>query len=136
MPRRVEHVGGTVNRYHAPDVRRHCFRQLSRSAAEVADDQRRVDEPEHGPEKELVAEELAAQVIPSAGSRREKLLRLGAAAREHTAQTAIVLTGAGRRGDLFADERPQPLGARVELIDRHAVEPARAVAPRRDPVVV
>ena len=136
MARGVEHVGGTVHRYHAADVRRHCFRQLSRAAAEVADDERRIDQPEHRPQKELVAEELAAQVIPSAGRRREKLLGLRPAPRQHAAKTPIVLPGCRRRGDLLADERPQPLGARVEVVHRHAVEPARAVTPRRDPVVV
>ena len=41
---------------------------------EVADDERRIDQPEHRPEIELIAEEIASQPIPPASGRREKFL--------------------------------------------------------------
>ena len=65
--------------------------ELSRAAAEVADDERRVDQAEHRPQKERVAEQLAAQVIPSAGRGREELLRLRPAPRQHAAEPPFVL---------------------------------------------
>ncbi len=136
LPSGVEHVVGTVNRYHAPDVRRHNFRQLSRATAEVTDDQRRIDETEHGPQEELVAEQLAAKPIPSARRRREELLRLRPTPAQHAPQPTLVLLGTSRGGHLLGDERPQPASAGIEVVDRHAVEAARAVAPRRHPPIV
>ena len=65
LSRGFEHVLGTVNRYHAPDVGRHNFRQLSGATAEVADNQRRVDEPQHRPQKKLVTEQFPSQPVPA-----------------------------------------------------------------------
>ena len=62
--------------------------------------------------------------------------QLVAIARAVVAKPSIILPCRGGGRNLFADERPQSPGAGVELVDRHAVEPAGAVAPGRDPVVV
>src|SRR4030095_10515047 len=93
LPRGVKHVFGTVNRYHAPDVWRHNFRQLPRATAEVADDEPWIDETQHRPQKDLVAKQLASKPVPSAGGRCEELLRLGPSPAQHTAQPSLVLLG-------------------------------------------
>src|SRR5688572_18516447 len=64
--RRVEHVHRAVDRNHLLHVRSNDFRQLPGAAAEIADYESRVDETEHAPEKEGVAEQIAAQAIPVA----------------------------------------------------------------------
>src|SRR5687767_3539574 len=93
LARRLEHVVRAVDRDHLADVRRHSFRELAGATAQVADDERRVDQAEDAPEKKGVAEELAAEPIPPAGGGREELLRFGAPPRQHAAQPPIVLPG-------------------------------------------
>ena len=134
--RGVEHVGRAVDGDDAPHVRRNRLGELPRPASQIADDQRRIDQAEHRPQVEAVAEQVAAQAIPVAGGGGEELLRLRAAAREDALQPPLVLAGGGRRRHLLANQRPEPARARIEVVERHAVEAARAVAPGADPIVV
>ena len=95
-----------------------------------------IDQAEDGPQEERIAEQISAQTIPSGGGCCEELLRLGPAAGECVVESLLVLSGGGRCGHLFSDQRPQTARARIEIVERHAVKAAGTVAPRRHPVVV
>ena len=59
-----------------------------------------------------------------------------AAAVQHLLAPAPVEAHGDRLGEALVDDRPEPLRALVELVDREHVAAARAVAPRRDPARV
>ena len=136
LPRGVEHVRRPVDRDHPLHVRRHvsvsCPVPQPRSPTTSVGSIR----PSTRPEVERVAEQILAKPIPLARRRGEELLRLRPAPRRARRAAAARPARGRRAGNLLADERPQPLARRVQLVAAHAVEPARAVAPRRHPVVV
>src|SRR6187401_1730437 len=124
----VQHVRRAIDCDDLPNVRRDDFRQLPRPASQVADDQRRIDQPEYTPEIERIAEEIAAEAIPVTRSGGEKFLRLRAPPRQYAAEASIILPCCRRRCNLFLDDRPEPPRTRVQLVSRrHRVETARAV---------
>ena len=83
-----------------------------------------------------LAEQLVAQPIPLSGRRREEFLRFRAPLGENRLDAALVLRGGRCRTDLFANERPEPPGGRIEVVARHRVEIARAFGARRNPAGV
>ena len=95
--------------------------------------QRRIEQAEQRVQMKRVAEQLLAQMIPLPRRGREELLGLRSPPREHARQPALVVVRAARCRHLLADQRPQPPRARVELVERHAVVAAGAVAPRLHP---
>ena len=129
--------GRAVHGDHARDVRRQRLAHLSRSAPEVANHQSLVEQRQQRRQVNALAEQLHAQAVPLARGRREERLglRRGAAAARSAAgvrpvrcrcpsATCSRITGQSCRAPLS------------RLVERHAVEPAGAIAPRHHPPVV
>ena len=102
---------------------------MSSDPSTVADDERLIDEAQDAPDKERLAEQIRADTIPLRGRGGKETLRGGAAPLDHRRQPALVLSRCRRALHLLADERPQLPRAGIQVVEAHAVEPARAVAP-------
>src|SRR5678815_2985276 len=132
MTRRVQHVRRAIDGDDLPNIGRDNFRQLPRSTSEVADDERRIDQPEYAPEIERIAEQIAAEAIPVTRSGREELLRLRTPPRQHAAKASIILPCCRCRCNLFLDDRPEPPRTRVELVSRRPVSYTHLTLPTSD----
>ena len=83
-----------------------------------------------------LAEHLAPQAVPLAGGRAEERLRPGLALGEDRRQALIVLRGTPHPRRLLPEQPPEATGGGVEALERHAVEPARALGPGGHPPIV
>jgi hypothetical protein len=110
--------------------------RLPRSAPEVADDRRRIEECGERREIGARAVELRAHAVPLAGGRREERLRRGASFLEHAFGAQEILLGGWRGAHLVSHELPEPARRRIERRPRHHVAPAGALGTRLNPALV
>src|SRR5690606_21794012 len=105
-------------------------------APEIADGPPVVQERKEGEQLRAPPEELAAQPVPFAGSRREELLRPRPAQREDRLDPARVLLRDLQPRELLPDQTPEPPRRRVEARLDQTVETTRAVRTHGDPPLV